>query len=436
MGDIVARGMRIVPRDGQTGGKLSTSTIVTIAVVCGCVVILVLALFLWRLLARLCKRKESAPLPPRQDLAHHREQQLAAFSASRPTTTWLGDTFSLGGRGNSLGPASSNTSLLPERKASYYLDDVGTAESTSELPSPLSNEDLMLTVPGPTFTLSDSAHTSMTSMASSTGSIPPVVDPSSFTNPTDTMSSTSHNPPPSSSQILTDRGLGSPSARRSRSNPRSLSHPRSRPVSMSSFSGTTHSVFTQRSGSVIRGAPHAPYSGVQIVLPAPLAPQVYPYMQPLAEGSTTSLRLDGLPDTGRSSTFVDQWINIGSLQSNDQSLQEAGNSRRRRDSAGRLRKHTATSSESYQSAQPTAQDRHRRSTSQPRLSSERKPSSLSISSVPDSPSATPYQPPPVPRIPSVYGAAPLTQSAQLPTSTPPSDERGRPRTSRSDSKPS
>jgi len=435
--DISSRGMRILPRDGG-GGTLSTSTIVIIAVVCGCVLLLVLSLFLWRLLVRFFKPKTSAPLPPKQDLAHHREQQLAAFSASRPTTAWLGDTFSLGGRGDSLGPTSSNISLLtgtPERKASYYMDDVATAESTSELPSPLSNEDLVLAAPNPTFVLPDSAHTSLTSMTSSSSGISPVADPSSTIPPSDTASSHSY-VTAGGSHLFVSRGSNPPSptpARRSQSNPRSLSHPRSRPVSTSSFSGTTHSVFTQRSGSVLRGVPHAPYSGVQIVLPTPLAPQVHPYMQPLVEGSTTSLRLENFPDSGRSSTFVDQWIHIGSSQSYDQSRQES--SSQRQESAGKLSKHTASASESFRSSTAARQDYHRRSTSQPRFTSERKPSSLSISSVPDSQDPLPYQPPPVPRIPSVYGTVHQTQPASSPVSSAPPEERGRPRTSRSDSKP-
>lgn len=79
-----------VRRDADSGGKLSTSTIVIIAVVSGCVVVLVLALFAWRLLARSCRRSKKVPLPPVQDLAHHREQQLSAFTDrnARPTT-WV-----------------------------------------------------------------------------------------------------------------------------------------------------------------------------------------------------------------------------------------------------------------------------------------------------------------------------------------------------------
>jgi len=422
-GRVTSRGMRIVPRDGQNG-SLSTSTIIIIAVVCGCVLILVLSLFLWRLLIRYLKPKNSVPLPPKQDLAHHREQQLAAFEASRPTTSWLGDTFSLSGRGGSIGPTSSNVSLLtatPERKASYYLDDANTAESTSELPSPLSNEDFILHAPNRTFVVSSSPHTSMTSMASIPEVAGPTTDYSSPTlSPSDTTSSHSHVTPMASRQFSMHRGSNSPSptpARRSQSNTRSLSRPRSRPTSMASFAPTAHSGHTQRSASTLRGAPHGPFSSVQIVLPTPLAPQLFPYGHPPAEGTAIGPSEEMLPT--RSSVFVDQWINVGSSQSSNQP-QENGERRQRRASSSKPSKHQTSASESYQNG---AANNHRRSSSQPRLSSDRKPSSLSISSVPASPSA--YQaPPPVPRIPSVYET-----SSQLAES----EERGRSRTSRSDS---
>lgn len=60
-------------------------------------------------------------------------------------------------------------------------------------------------------------------------------------------------------------------------------------------------------GTTVRGAPHGPRSNVQIVLPAPLAPQVMPYMYPLAEGSLSNM---DFTESARSSV-VDQWVMVG-----------------------------------------------------------------------------------------------------------------------------
>lgn len=123
--------------DGKSG--LSTSSIIAIAVVCGCVGILIFTLFLWRLLVRCCKPKKSAPLPPVQDLAHRRQQQSAAFTASRQTQWLEPSKGSL--HANDSFKTGSSISLLrtSEKNGSGYIDDSVTAESSVH--SPVSSED-------------------------------------------------------------------------------------------------------------------------------------------------------------------------------------------------------------------------------------------------------------------------------------------------------
>lgn len=288
---------RVFGRDSSgSGGGLSTGTIVIIAVVCGCVVILALTLFLWRLLARCCRSKESAPLPPVQDLAHHRrEQQRTAFAnglgaSSRPVT-WV----------DSLGPSrartpytSSAVSLLtnPENNASVYTDDMMTTESS--LPSP--DGDNKLYPPNPSFyrssdasssrnTLNDNASSSHSSFVSPSPPMPISESPSSASQ------ATSHSRTQSRQASITH-----PPSSRSRSRIPS----RGRPLSQASDSPTSHSGFTVRSSSTFRGgAPHRSGS-VQIVLPTPLGPQ------PLYAGEGHALYHN--PQVSRSSVFADQWL--------------------------------------------------------------------------------------------------------------------------------
>ena len=315
MDPLPSNSRRIFSRDGN-GGGLSTGDIIGIAAACGCVVILILALFLWRLLSRCCRRKSTVPLPPVQNLAHVREQQLAILNANR-STVWLDDSVNSRSK-RFLHSTASDVSLIsgmPERKNSFYTDEGATAESSTTFPSPLSTNDVSLPPPNPMFFNTASPHSSMTSMASSSGSgevvpvdaTPPEVGSPVSDVPSDhtSFSATPRaRPQPSSSS-------GSPHAR---SVSRSASRQRSRPTSMISLAATSysgHTVQTMRTtNSIIRGAPHGPHSNVQIILPAPLAPEVYPYMQPLAEGSVSSFTI-GAQTPSRGSVFADQWVMAG-----------------------------------------------------------------------------------------------------------------------------
>ncbi|THH16757.1 hypothetical protein EW146_g3925 [Bondarzewia mesenterica] len=241
-------------RADNTSSKNSRATTIAIAVVvsvCGIAIIL----FLWRGIVRHIRRSKPAPLPPVQPLVHQREHQLAAFTEQKEGSrhsTW--NMSSVASRSH-LNPIASDTSLLPPgdprhgpiRQSSFQTE---TADGSEDLADGAS-----LPHPNPSF-YSPSPHNSeSTASLESAGE---TGDPSAF--------STS----PSSSSAL------SPSTSASSSQPFARPHPRSqsRPFSLLS-TATSHSGSRM---TVIRGAPHGPHSNVQIVLPAPLAPEVYPYM--------------------------------------------------------------------------------------------------------------------------------------------------------------
>ncbi|CAL1696549.1 unnamed protein product [Somion occarium] len=388
--------MRIHRRDGGSGG-LSTPSII-----------------------------ESAPLPPPQGLAHHREQQLAVLterSASRPST-WMDGSFNSRSK-HFLHPTASDISLIsgtPERKNSFYTDEATTAESASTFPSPLSANDMSLPLPNPTFFNGASPHNSMTSMASSNVSgevsLPDISSSASAPLSEAPSDLSSLSPTPRLHPLASSSGSGSPHPR-SGSTSRSVSRRRSRPTSVVS-AGTSYSGHTLRTtGSTIRGAPHGPYSNVQIVLPAPLAPDIYPYMQPLAEGSVSSVGIaNQVPSRG--SAFVDQWVMVGSRTSNgSRPLHERSTSA------------SAPRRSNIPMPPPSAMPPHtprRRSHSQPRLSMDRVSPSISPSASPSpSTSLNADRPPPVPRIPSAY------RHAASPPDVDPQLDRGRSRVSRSGS---
>ena len=286
---------RLVGRDGSgNGGGLSTGTIIVIAVVCGCVAILALTLFLWRLLVRCCRTEKSAPLPPVQELAHHRrEQQRAAFpqdSVSRPTT-WVVPPSGTPYTGSSVSLLTSK-----ERNGSAIMDDVATAESST--PSPI--DDGKLYPPHPSFYRTSEAASSRNTLddnASSRSSLPSAVSPS----PTLPISESSSNASPFNTMSRSSSRQSSvPPAQSSYPRARAPSASRGRPLSQISDSPTTRSGFTVRSSSTVRGAPHLPGNSIQIVLPAPLASQV-----PVgADGSGMYTH----HQHSRSSVFADQWL--------------------------------------------------------------------------------------------------------------------------------
>ncbi|KAI0639207.1 hypothetical protein C8Q77DRAFT_1152201 [Trametes polyzona] len=449
---------RLVRRETEQSGKLSTSTIIIIAVVCGSVVILASVLFVWRNLARSCRRSRKVPLPPVQDLAHHREQQLAAFAdrnASRPAT-WVDGPAHHPRLYSShfLSASASNASLIrgssdyttpsrsPTRENSWAVEDATSAESSpSPYPSPLSTEDLR--APNPSyFSVGMNAHNSMASVVSDSseggggngnGGSALTTSPSELT------------PSVESSASLV-RTAAPPARARPPRTPRS----RSRPMSMVSSSGTMHSVHSA-AGTTLRGPAHSIHSNVQIVLPAPLAPELYPAQRPTDDRFSTygggMSRVSSFYALGEGDrrSVADPWLSGASGSSRSQSradLREASGSSSRLSSAGprpgsALRPRSSlprvASSSSLHSQTDAASDsasvKARRARSQPPAQAfpfaPSQSSSLAPSRAPSplSANATPPRspPPPVPRIPSVYGNV---------YGMPTSDEQRRPGPSR------
>ncbi|KAH9950509.1 hypothetical protein B0H21DRAFT_537970 [Amylocystis lapponica] len=406
----MSHGPNVQARDGSGGSTLSTSTIVIIAVVCGSVVILVFILFLWRLLVRSCRRKEPVPLPPVQPLAHHREQAAAyADLKSRPSTFF--DSATLHTRGHirghsrpSLYHASSNASLITDSLAlsssplsgSVTEDGISTEGGSIGFTSPLSADSLP--PPNPSFNMGHTPGNSTTSVATFVDSREGVT-PSPSAPFSETESSASHVTSMSGHRLV--RPNASP-ARVARSHSRQLSRPISRASSVAtSYTGHSH-------GSVVRGAPHLPHNNIQIVLPAPLAPQTYPYiMQSDSMGSSRSSYALGGDDMSRRSV-VDQWIPVGTRSL---SMGPVGRSASSGPTFVDTRPRTIPRTPSGLSQSVTAPlPTHRRSQSQPRSSASSIRSTHSSSASVGTYTLRPL-PPPVPRIPAEYGnvAYPIPQ---------------------------
>ncbi|GJE85948.1 hypothetical protein PsYK624_020280 [Phanerochaete sordida] len=102
--------------------------------------------------------------------------------------------------------------------------------------------------------------------------------------------------------------ISRPQSAQSRS--RGASASRGRRFSQISDSPTTGSGFTtrSRSASYYGGPPHRPGNNVQIILPAPLAPQ--------AAYAGDAQAMYNIPQMSRSSVFADQWLTAGNNERN------------------------------------------------------------------------------------------------------------------------
>ncbi len=298
----------IVRRDG-----LSSSTVIIIAIVAVCVVALVFALFAWRFFARQFRRSR-VPLPPVQDLAHHREHQAVSFTdrSVRPTT-WV-DPLSHKPRVYSshfLSVSGSSASLIrnspdftpsrgPTRENSWIVEDATSSES-SPLPTPLMAHDLL--PPNPSFLPgSKNPLGSMTSVAStSDDGISEAHDSPALGVPTS----------PSDATHSAESSMSSPFPP-ARPRPPRPSRSRTRPTSIISSSGTVNSI--RSVGNTLRGPAHSIHSSVQIVLPAPLAPQLYSPPEGLAIGVPGPMRRSAslYSTTADRKSVADQWVMSGS----------------------------------------------------------------------------------------------------------------------------
>lgn len=369
------------PRDGTRHG-LHHITIIIIAVSASVGGVLVTFLF-WRLLSRLSRNSRSAPLPPRQALVHQREQQLAAFtghqnvSVPRNFLDVRPQAPVRHGSNASLIPHVDNSSANDSFRASLYTHetDDGTEGRSTPQGTPLHP-------PTPHFF---APH-------------PPPLNASSTSLP----SFNGHVPEPTSLAVTGSTSI-SPSQSLRRTNPRA----RPRPFSMVS-NGTSHTGMTARSRSSMRGAPHAPHSNVHIVLPAPLAPNLYP--PAASEHGRKSLVGDTAYGDRLSwrNSLADKWIPVGQhnnsppksvkRQSSHDTMERRGRQAQKEASAGSVPRRRSNSN-------PTPLPR---------------PHHLSRRSLDSSLLDTP----PVPRVPSVYGTqdAPvvLAPSGREALSSPPS----------------
>lgn len=246
-----------------SGTDVSHTTTVIIVVLCVVAGILVLFSIFRFLLHRLARR--STPLPPVQPIAHYRKQWLTEF-AEQPTMS----TYSLSSRFSpsiGLSPAASDSSFLNVKydqsspsQSSLCLSDKSDNHGVS-LPV---NDEGVLATPNPT---SNHTRRFSSSSSSSASSAPPSASVASR----------------SPSQVTLTRTYSR----------------RNGPASAVSST----SIRSRSSGrSTIVGAPHGPLSQVRLVLPAPLAPSLHPYMSGPKAG-----RLGVDAETSMCTTMVDMW---------------------------------------------------------------------------------------------------------------------------------
>ncbi|KAI0321117.1 hypothetical protein OF83DRAFT_1168717 [Amylostereum chailletii] len=360
-------------RDDASKSHSTTTIIIAVVASLGA---LVLFFALWRLV-RGCRRR-SAPLPPVQPLAHHREHQLAQFvehkvatseSTARPET-WLTPA------------SSSNLALLPPTPARQL--SLSTQESaSSEHDHPLSLYGEPLQPPNPSFF--------------------PDARPVSG----------------SSSTLSSSAGASSDPSSPSTQSPNSASS-RTRRVSTlsASTSRTSNTTHTSRSRSTYRAfprpaAPHAPHSNIQIVLPTPLAPDLYPHMVGGENPHSRSVSVGGVEDPRRTSwaggSLADGWTGVTAGIPRSSSRPDITVAYTRREPR-RVRSVDTTL------ARPNNDS----------MSNLSHSSSMSPSTSREGSFIIQGDSPPVPRIPSVYGVhGPQFLEATPTSATPPSSYRGR-----------
>ncbi|ETW87480.1 hypothetical protein HETIRDRAFT_99827, partial [Heterobasidion irregulare TC 32-1] len=166
--------------------------------------------------------------------------------------------------------------------------------------------------------------------------------------------------------------------------------PRPRPRPYSTLSTTT-----SHSGSVaVRAAPHAPHNHVQLVMPAPLAPEVYPYILAGAHAASmstlASASSDRLPPVAVGLT--DKWVMVArtTAQAGARASAEA-----RRGAAADVPASRPPPRRSSSNPPPTSRLRHSTSGS-PRQQQQQQ-----------------QQQEPVPRMPSLYSADALASSTNF-----------------------
>lgn len=235
------------------GNQISSTTIIIIAV-CGSAGLVILVLIL-RKAIRAC-RSTPVPLPPIQPLAHHRDQQQEYLPHN--------SSFLAVHRRTHLRAEGSYASLLPSYQPSLHSDSVAYAPDSSDhsescLPDQSSQRKYAgLTSPQGSgdFSASGIARSNEGSCSQNEA-----VSTSSFPQMQGNQSQISiHVPSNASTSHISVAGSGRPNK------------------------------------NTIRGFPHGPHSSIQIVLPAPLAPQLDPHQS----GVSTE-------DLSARNSYVDKW---------------------------------------------------------------------------------------------------------------------------------
>ena len=241
---------------------------------------LLLTIVLWRILSRRVLAPKSAPLPPRQALVHQRELQLAAFTehkdSSAPQASTPDDLSTPEGSDSALMPNVREWPTYSTNRASCYTHET---DDGAEL-GLASSHGNHLHPPSPHFFAPPN------SQSTSSSSLPSSNDNSS--------------PSPFSTSASPSQSIRRPADRTGRG---------PRPTSMVSL-GTSYTSIRSRQ-SLIRGAPHAPHTNVQIVIPAPLAPNLYGQTVGVGPRPQRSFaRGNAYSDSWRSS-LADTWISVG-----------------------------------------------------------------------------------------------------------------------------
>ncbi|PPQ98920.1 hypothetical protein CVT24_003551 [Panaeolus cyanescens] len=263
---------------------LSRDTIIIIAIF-SALGAFILVLILVRVLNHLTST--SAPLPPIQPLAHHREHHIAKLEAAIPNEqSWYPKSTSLAAHHpfGTPSPRGSSTSLLPKHPPPSPDTTTLTDLSSSSAFSPASSHALAL--PSPSFnparpgssssltSTSEPGHANSPSSASSSYISSPSITPRE--HPSLTNLRGSHNPGPSRRQ---------------------------RPMSITSSHSTIHS---KASRNTLRGLPHSRHSQIQIVLPAPLATGTDRHAPDPSRRKTMSSY--DVPDAFDRRSLVDRWV--------------------------------------------------------------------------------------------------------------------------------
>lgn len=400
------------PSTGTTSAGLGKSTIIIIAVLAS-VGGIVFILVVYRYVRRRLIRRGSVPLPPVQPIAHHREQQLAQFEDRRFLSSSPANTPSPLGNGSSrnsswaqqqqqylMAPANqapiasgstSDASLIQNKE----LENINTRSAS---PSPnlslLNQKDMMAALdnekPLPHPTPAFHGTGSLRDNSSSIGSMAELASSSSMPFPETPSSFSAYTP----TQFM-----------------------RPRPLSMTSTASRTSRKST---AGTIRGAPHGPHSNVQIVLPAPLAPQLSPYGHVARGGDGGWLLGDGVRTRADSRlSVVDKWAGVPVGRSEREERESFAGLVAAAHADGRDSMSTSrTSSSSHYSPFPSTSQPKSKSQSPLRSLPHHSPSSSPRNSryglnPPQPPSSfrdhsltPPPQAPPVPRIPSVYNQFP------------------------------